>query len=274
METKDISSLLGEVDVVFVIDTTGSMGAFIQAAREKAVEMAEKIAADGDLNIRYGLVEYRDHPPQETTFVTKTVLFGDSENLQSALNNLRPHGGGDGPEAVLDGLVAAGNMEWRPNSDKICFLIGDSPPHGYGAPSQWPEGCPCRSTPNGVIELLRGKGIRLHAINLSGDYHADIAFRELAEGAGGTYSVEKDVREAVMYTSGVTEHSSTMVVHARTYTSTLASMPSGSTDKMMAETLGWSTDMVAGIKSYMAGRGIDTTGGLPKVKKPRVKKGK
>src|SRR5207253_11143517 len=129
--------------VCFVFDTTGSMGAYILDAKERAVRLAKEEADRAGLDIRFAIVEYRDHPPQDESFVTRTHRWADFEGFQDDLNVMSADGGGDAPEAVWDGLVAAGLLDWRDNADKRSFLIGDAPPHGYGMPSQWPEGCPC-----------------------------------------------------------------------------------------------------------------------------------
>jgi hypothetical protein len=54
--------------------------------------------------LRFGIVAYRDHPPQDLSFVT---MVNDLDNKEAAiefLNDLVAEGGGDYPEAVLDGL--------------------------------------------------------------------------------------------------------------------------------------------------------------------------
>src|SRR5579871_6698044 len=159
--TEQFEDLIGQVDVAFVVDTTGSMGPFIEAAREHVRRVAEEIARAGELDLRFAVVEYRDHPPQEPSFIARPYPFGDGDALQEALGRLQPHGGGDAPEAVLDGLIEAARLQWRLEADKLCYLVGDAPPHGSGGQGDsWPDGCPCRATPNGVVELLGGHGIR------------------------------------------------------------------------------------------------------------------
>lgn len=41
-------------------------------------------------------------------------------------------GGGDGPEAVADGLYEVLHMDWRDEAAKVGVLIADAPPHGLG----------------------------------------------------------------------------------------------------------------------------------------------
>ena len=51
--------------------------------------------------MRFALVSYRDHPPQDTSFITKTFEFTNSISvMQSYVQTMSAAGGGDGPEAV------------------------------------------------------------------------------------------------------------------------------------------------------------------------------
>jgi hypothetical protein len=71
------------------------------------------------------LVIYRDHPPQDKSFVTRQFGFtSDANKIQEILENIRASGGGDGPEAVTSAMNVALNLEWYPNATKIIILIG------------------------------------------------------------------------------------------------------------------------------------------------------
>jgi len=48
--------------------------------------------------IRFALVEYRDHPPQDPSFVVKTSPWTESvDEMFEYVNNMRAAGGGDPP---------------------------------------------------------------------------------------------------------------------------------------------------------------------------------
>ena len=80
-----------------------------------------------------GLVAFRDHPPQDHTYVTKNFGFSsDISKVQRDLSGLYASGGGDGPEAVTAALAEALNMDWREHASKMIVLIADAPPHGIG----------------------------------------------------------------------------------------------------------------------------------------------
>jgi hypothetical protein len=250
--------LLGQIDVVFVMDTTGSMMPYLDEARQHARAEADRIAAENDLDIQFAVVEYRDHPPQEATFIRRVYPFGDSAALDQALAQLEAVGGGDTPEAVWDGLAAAGNLRWRQTSDKLCFMIGDSPPHGYmpsGAGDAWPAGCPCGLTAGGIIELFAARGITLNAHSIAGLNETTTAFREVAEATGGACTVvDRPEASTAAYSAAMAERSET-ISDARAYFAA-ASAPPGGDGESLAETLGWTAERRSRIERYLSSRGI------------------
>ena len=177
-------SEVNQFDIVFVVDATGSMGAFIASAQRLMVNMIQSLVKNTDVNMEVGVVEYRDHPPQDTTLV-RIHQLGSVEHTQKKIAKLAANGGGDGPEAVLDGLYAAcKKIEWRKHSRKVAVLIGDAPPHGVGAAGDgFPQGCPCKETIDSVSSMAEQQGITLYAISLNPT--AQASFKKLAQLTGG-----------------------------------------------------------------------------------------
>jgi hypothetical protein len=122
------------IEVAFVLDATGSMGPWIDAARQKIESIANDLASgDPAPDVRFGLVLYRD---KGDAFVTKTHDFTRSiDEMHGWLNATRADGGGDTPESVLEGLKAGiVELGWSPddgNSVKLLYLVGDAEPHHY-----------------------------------------------------------------------------------------------------------------------------------------------
>ena len=119
------------VDVVFVLDTTGSMGGLIQTAKEKIWSIATTMAsAQPTPEIRIGLVAYRD---RGDSYVTKIVdLSDDLDSVYAKLMDFEANGGGDTPESVNKALYdAVHNMSWSQEDQayQVIFLVGDAPPH-------------------------------------------------------------------------------------------------------------------------------------------------
>jgi Mg-chelatase subunit ChlD len=118
------------VEVVFVLDTTGSMSGLIEGAKQKIWSIASAIAqAQPAPNIRMGLVGYRDRGDQYVT--TKTTMTDDLDTVYETLMGFNAGGGGDTPESVNEALFeAVERFDWSddPNTLKIVFLVGDAPP--------------------------------------------------------------------------------------------------------------------------------------------------
>src|SRR5438477_11488774 len=87
-----------QVEVVFCLDTTGSMGGLINAAKSKIWAVCNQIAAGKPTpDLKIGLVAFRDHGDE---YITK--VFDLTDNLDEVYKNLmsfQAKGGGDIPEA-------------------------------------------------------------------------------------------------------------------------------------------------------------------------------
>lgn len=122
------------LDIVFVIDTTGSMRDDIDAVKEDAIAIINDVASRG-ADWQIGLVTYRDHPvgpygdPGDYVSRTELSFSSDSSAIVSAVNAIRVDGGGDERESVFSGLMEAVNFPWRVGARKAIILMGDAPPH-------------------------------------------------------------------------------------------------------------------------------------------------
>lgn len=119
------------VDVVFVLDTTGSMSGLIETAKEKIWSIASTMAsAQPTPEIRIGLIGYRD---KGDAYVTRRIdLSDDLDSVYASLMEFQAGGGGDTPESVNKALYeAVHHMSWsnRDQAYQVVFLVGDAPPH-------------------------------------------------------------------------------------------------------------------------------------------------
>jgi Mg-chelatase subunit ChlD len=178
---------INHVDLAFVVDTTGSMGPFIAAAKAQMIVMVKELAAAAKVSMRLGLVQYRDHPPQDQLVYKAEAFTEDLAAAQKGIAALKAEGGGDGPEAVLDGVRAAcADLKWRPHARRLAVLIGDAPPHGVGfAGDAFRTGCPCGQTIESVTATAEETRVTVYALGLT-PYVAD-SFGKLARYTGGDY---------------------------------------------------------------------------------------
>ncbi|MBL8723914.1 MAG: FHA domain-containing protein [Planctomycetes bacterium] len=116
------------LEIVFVCDSTGSMGATLQAAKDTMALMLgvlRRLVPDA----RFGIVTYRDHGKSEEYVTRQLPLGSDVWRAVNFVNGIAANGGGDQPEAVRDGLDAAFAQAWRPGTRRVVVLVGDAPPH-------------------------------------------------------------------------------------------------------------------------------------------------
>lgn len=248
---------LGMVDIVFVIDTTGSMGAYIGEAQRRAREEAARVAQSGALSLRFGLVAYRDHPPEDTVLIDKRVPLGDDAVFQTVLLSMQAVGGGDEAEAVWDGLNAALAMSWRARSERLVFLIGDAPPHGYSSShgDAWPQGCPCGLTSAVLADGFRQQNIRIDAVSIANNAETTRAFTEVAEATGGRCTVvERPAEQSAAFASSM-RTTSDSVTSGRILLRAMRVTPDASVADLAAST-GMTMAAVNATQSYLDTRGF------------------
>jgi uncharacterized protein YegL len=129
----------GPMDVVFIIDDTGSMGGAINNVRKELLNIFQEIENVSDNNYRISIVTFKDD-------VTVVVPFGDllnKDQVTAAVNVMRASGGGDWPEAsdealntVVNELAERTNQNgdftpFRDDVIKIIILVTDAPSGGF-----------------------------------------------------------------------------------------------------------------------------------------------
>src|SRR4030095_11355722 len=119
------------VELVFALDTTGSMSSLIEGAKQKIWSLASFVAQGQPTpDLRVGLVAYRD---VGDVYVTKVFdLDSDLHRVYARLRRFNADRGGDGPEHVARALDDAVNrMSWSGEQSviKVIYLVGDAPPH-------------------------------------------------------------------------------------------------------------------------------------------------
>jgi Mg-chelatase subunit ChlD len=168
------------VEVVFVLDTTGSMAGLIQAAKDKIWSIASTLAsAQPAPQIRMGLVAYRD---RGDAYVTRVVdLSSDLDSVHATLMDFQAGGGGDGPESVNRALHdAVHEIAWSSDQRtyRVVFLVGDAPPHmDYQDDVKYPE----------TIAIARQKGIAVNTVQCGQSASTAQEWQRIAQLGDGRY---------------------------------------------------------------------------------------
>jgi len=166
------------LDLVFLIDATGSMGDEIAKLKTSMRAMAQQIAQlPGQPDICWGLVAYRD---RGDAYLTRTHDFTDDlPAFQQVLARVQADGGGDMPEALNEALhEVVHGLSWRADAARMVVLVADAPPHlDYGGPQYDRD-----------MQAALAKGIKLFAVGASGlDPVGEYVFRQLAQYTAGRF---------------------------------------------------------------------------------------
>jgi len=170
-----------QIEVCFVLDTTGSMGGLIEGAKKKIWSIAGTILEDNPgAEIKMGLVGYRDRGDD---YVTKVYpLSDDIDTLYSRLMEFQAGGGGDTPESVNQALDEAVRlMGWNKNREvlKTIFLVGDAPPQmGYDE-KRYPEIC----------QTAAKNRIFINTVQCGSISETEPIWRSIARSAEGRYTL-------------------------------------------------------------------------------------
>lgn len=176
------SNAIEELDLMLMIDTTGSMGDELEYIKTELVDMVERIADAGKTySIRVSVNFYRDEGDE---YIVKYFDFRtDINECLEQISAQRASGGGDYPEAVHTALDNAINgHEWRENAIKLCFFVLDAPPHSE---------LEVQGINQSIIDSIEKSaelGIKIIPVASSGvDTETEIILRSFAVMTGGTY---------------------------------------------------------------------------------------
>jgi Mg-chelatase subunit ChlD len=170
-----------KIEVVFCLDTTGSMGGLIQGAKDKIWSISNQIAGGKPApDLKIGLVAYRD---RGDAYITKIIdLTDDLDSIHGTLREFQAQGGGDGPESVNQALDDSVNkIKWSTDKKtlRILFLVGDAPPHmDYADDVKYAETC----------KKACEKGIIINTIQCGNDGECQKHWKEICKRAEGSYA--------------------------------------------------------------------------------------
>jgi len=167
------------LDLVFLIDATGSMADEIGRLKTTLRSIANEVAQlPSRPDTCFGLVAYRDKGDE---FLLRSHDFtNDLGAFQGVLNALQANGGGDYPEAMNEALHdTVHRLSWRGSgTTRMVVLLADAPPHlDYGGPQYDDD----------MLAAL-GKGIKLFSVGASGlDKQGEYVQRQMAQYTGGRF---------------------------------------------------------------------------------------
>lgn len=183
IKTQSVSYGGDILDLMFVVDTTGSMGDELMYLQTELKDIIDRVSSENQIPVRLSVNFYRD---VEDTYVVRPYDF--TVDIPEAIDNLSrqyAEGGGDYEEAVEQALEQAiCNSTWQEGNTKLMFLILDAPPH-YSTSNSEKLGT--------LLAQAAKQGIRIIPVASSGvDTETEFLCRTFAAATGGTYTFLTD----------------------------------------------------------------------------------
>ena len=119
------------LDLLFVMDITGSMQEYLEQAKQNVINMINKIIEEcPGIDINLGFIGYRDILQTNNKDYVNIEFTKQYQKLQNSIKNVQASGGeGDGPEDVAWAIEMALNKNWQ-NNARFLIFIADCPCHG------------------------------------------------------------------------------------------------------------------------------------------------
>lgn len=174
---------IGDLDLVFVMDTTGSMRREIRDVQRgllSIIRVLERLTP----SLRIGFVAFKD---RADAYLTQSVPLsamdkGNLVRMQSFVKQLSATGGGDNPEPVEIALAAALNMSWRGDAKGRIVVIGDAPAHARDWAQTFATAVGFHGSGSGG-----GNDRRVSAIFTGGNREGRAFYERLAAAGGGDF---------------------------------------------------------------------------------------
>jgi hypothetical protein len=200
---KAASLAIIDLDLVFVMDTTGSMKnelRDIQVNLSGIIRVLHRLAP----TLQVGFVAFKDKPEKQIirVFPMTPMTTANLKRMLGFVQDLRARGGGDIPEPVDQALQKAVAMSWRSEAQGKIIVIGDEPAHApnwsrtFEMASAFQNDLPDDALPRSVSTIFSGQKPRAR------DF-----FERLARAGGGEFAAHRgQMIESVLLS----------VLHART----------------------------------------------------------
>lgn len=129
-KTVETPAIPPNPDIVFLADTTGSMGSSIANVKANAASILNQVKA-AQPTAQFAVAEYKDEGSGDPyAYRLNTQLTGTNAAVLNGINLWSASGGGDTPEAWLGALGrVTQTVSFRPDGTRVVVMFGDAPSH-------------------------------------------------------------------------------------------------------------------------------------------------
>ena len=213
--TVPSGDVFDKVDILFLVDVSGSYGDDITQFKNKAVGLVDAFHGAGK-NVQTGVATFSDFPISpygsassgDYAYMLNQPLTADSAAAIAAINGISLHYGADGPESQLEALyqaatgagrtvaghpgadIAPSSVGWRSGSFPIIFLATDAGFHN----SDFEIGYPGAERTQTLSELT-SRGIRIYGLQSGGSISDVVSI--VADTGGESFTLSRNSSEIV-----------------------------------------------------------------------------
>jgi hypothetical protein len=203
-----------DLDIAFIIDTTGSMGSSIYGVKNSVTSFIATLTSEG-YNTKVAIIPYDDDAPAKDISVDPNWQdFTDSASALDYVNKLYANGGNDGPENPYAGIMYAwNNASWRPGSKRIIILITDARAHYKSEANPGDATGYALYDKSDLLKAIQGYAT-IHGVFVPGYYYTESATdfsnpddpRELCVETGGLVKYTDSSGNLDLNTLGITDY--------------------------------------------------------------------
>lgn len=263
-----------KINVVYVLDATGSMGEYIQAvvdAMKNSAKTFEGVSASAE-RVKFGVVAFRDNLESDAKneYVSRNFtpdqMVDHNTFVDVVTKNVVADAGGDIAEEVYAGFLDGLNAKWEPDAIKLIFLIGDASSH---EPSHR-----FSTTKKSFLELRQMANeqntyvasVYIKSARATDDWPLGMEqFKGLAENPGGETSFWAIEEDPIQIANALSEATAVMVERIRKlYAERTAAKPKnvfeGSFQAALVEFLGKATEPPKDITAWVCDHDLTNLG--------------
>ena len=180
-ELEEMKKEIGEIipktslDLLYLMDTTGSMEQYVDITKERLKEIMNKIKHEcSGVDIKLGFIGYKDVAEIKINDYLNIELTKEHEYVKKEIESIKVGGGDDTAEDVAWAFERALEKNWTSNA-RFAILVGDAPCHGIkyhekDLMDDYPNGVPGREKEiEKLVEEMAQKNISLICIKLKDD---------------------------------------------------------------------------------------------------------
>lgn len=181
MKISTSGAAAGQADIVFVIDSTGSMDEEINNVSSNIQAFVTALTTNYSVQANFALIDYKDITEygEETKLVKNGTSnwFSDISEYRKEINKIFVDGGGDNDETAIDALGMASQLDFRQNANKFVILVTDA---GYKVDNNYGI-----SSMSEIATILKNAGIVTSVITTN---EQQSVYRELYLETDGLYA--------------------------------------------------------------------------------------